>query len=164
MILRTPPQVCLCNICGGCSCQHCSVGCSSDQYCPSGKSTNTSKLTKKRNPSCWSNHFYHQTPLEIPCSPAMFKTEGGAASDAAFWACKAQDSLQRNWFPDPIQVAAGSHMREIFIVWLVVIDYVAFPGFVLLPDLEWNGWILAEWSRPRDNGKCDVLLKFHQVC
>ena len=33
---------------------------------------------------------------------------------------------------------------EIFILY----DYVAFPGFVLLPDLEWNGWILAEWSRP----------------
>ena len=35
----------------------------------------------------------------------MFKTQDGSLSEAAFWACKAQDSLQRNWFPDPIQVA-----------------------------------------------------------
>ena len=35
----------------------------------------------------------------------MFKTQEGSLSEAAFWACKAQDSLQRNWFPDPIQVA-----------------------------------------------------------
>ena len=38
-----------------------------------------------------------------------------------------------------------------------------FPGFVLLPDLEWDGWFLAERGRPRDDGKCNALLKFHQV-
>ena len=38
-----------------------------------------------------------------------------------------------------------------------------FPGFVLLPDLEWDGWFLAEWGHPRDDGKCNALLKFHQV-
>ena len=48
--------------------------------------------------------FYQQTPLEFPCSRGMFKTDGGTESEAAYLACKAQDSLQRNWFPDPIQV------------------------------------------------------------
>ena len=52
------------------------------------------------------SNFDQQTPLEIPCSRAMFKTEGGAESEAAYLACKTQDSLQRNWFPDPIQVLA----------------------------------------------------------
>ena len=47
--------------------------------------------------------------------------------------------------------AAGDRMRNIF------------PGFVLLPDLEWDGWFLAKRSRPRNNGKCNALSKFHQV-
>ena len=55
-------------------------------------------------------NFYQQTPLEIPCSRTMFKTEGGDESEAAFLACKAQESLQRNWFPDPIQV--GCRIRN----------------------------------------------------
>ena len=47
--------------------------------------------------------------------------------------------------------AGGNRIRDVF------------PGFVLLPDLEWDGWFLAERSYPRNNGKCNALFKFHQV-
>ena len=38
-----------------------------------------------------------------PCTRAMF----GNKSAVALLACEAQFALQRNWYPDPIQVAAA---------------------------------------------------------
>merc|ERR1711892_486086 len=39
------------------------------------------------------------TPDHVePCTREMFRNKTGA-----FWACRAQFALQRNWFPDPIQ-------------------------------------------------------------
>ena len=76
-----------------------------------------------------------QTPLEIPCTPAMFKTQEGLLSEAAFWACRAQDSLQRNWFPDPIQVARYQQYEQVNIY--LSNFYIFLQG--LFSYQTWNG-------------------------
>ena len=52
-------------------------------------------------------HVSRVTPLQAgrvePCTRAMF----GNKSAVALLACEAQFALQRNWYPDPIQVAAA---------------------------------------------------------
>ena len=52
-------------------------------------------------------HVSRVTPPQAgrvePCTRAMF----GNKSAVALLACEAQFALQRNWYPDPIQVAAA---------------------------------------------------------
>ena len=74
----------------------------------------------------------------MPCTRQMFGNKS-----VAVLACQAQFALQRNWFPDPIQVTDNVPETD---------DDSILPGPVLLPDLERNGWVLAEWGGAGDNG------------
>ena len=103
----------------------------------------------------------------------------------------AQFALQRNWFPDPIQVKSlhvpsnkiVGKSRNIKMMWkyisctikivvaigLQVDLHLSYPnsgnpaGTLLVPILERDGRILAERSCPRVDGKCFALSQQHQA-
>ena len=82
---------------------------------------------KEVNKSNFKKQFYAifiniQTQKVEPCTKEMFDNK-----TIAMFACQAQMALQRNWFPDPIQVQLSSSLLS-----LVTIDWNIGPCLTIM--------------------------------